>query len=48
MKKKYLKPNVLTVRIDNNLMIGTSDTAATSKEVLSRQGRFSDFDEEEE
>ena len=46
MKKKYLKPNVLIVRIENNLMLGASETPATTNEVLSRQGRFSDWDED--
>lgn len=48
MKKTYIKPNALTVRIENNLMLITSDTNADKGgEVLSRRGRFSRWEEED-
>ena len=48
MKKTYIKPNALTVRIENNLMLITSDTHAEKDgTVLSRRGRFSRWEEDD-
>ena len=48
MKKTYIKPNALTVRIENNLMLITSGTKADKEgEVLSRRGRFSRWEEDD-
>ncbi len=47
MKKTYLKPNTLIIRVENNLMLITSDTKANqSGEVLGREATFSDDDAE--
>ena len=49
MKKTYLKPETLTVKIANHLMLITSDTAAQKNSVvLGRESRFSDSDFEDE
>ena len=49
MKKKYLKPESLTVKIAQNLMLITSDTPAQQGgEVLGRRSSFSDWGEEDE
>ena len=48
MKKKYLKPESLTVKIANHLMLITSNEAANPEgEVLGRQAKFyDDWDED--
>ena len=54
MKKTYLKPNALVVKVETQQFIALSkfdEEAAQNGTVLSRQGRFSrweedDFDEE--
>ena len=50
MKKTYLKPKALTVKIVHKVMLGTSDTTKARKnvEVLSRESSFSDWSEDEE
>lgn len=49
MKKSYLKPTALVVKVENTLMLSMSNsTASKSGEVLGREARFSDWDEEEE
>ena len=55
MKKTYLKPNALVVKVETQQFIALSkfdEEAAQNGTVLSRQGRFSrweedDFDEEQ-
>lgn len=47
MKKSYLKPTALVVRVENNLMVVIGSTPAVKEnEVLGREARFSDWDEE--
>jgi len=49
MKKSYLKPTVLVVKVENTLMLSLSGTSAKQDgTVLGREARFSDWDEEEE
>ena len=51
MKKTYLKPNALVVKVETQQFIALSkfnEEASKNGEVLSRQGRFSDWDEDEE
>lgn len=47
MKKTYLNPTLKVVKINlQHVMIGTSDTPATTNEVLGRRARFSTWEEE--
>ncbi len=49
MKKSYLKPTALVVKVENTLMLSMSGTPAQKEgTVLGREARFSDWDEEEE
>ena len=47
MKKKYLKPESLTVKIAHNLMLTLSETPAIQEgEVLGNEATFSDWGDE--
>ena len=51
MKKTYLKPNALVVEVETQhvMTLSTTDTPAEKTgTVYGRQGRFSDWDEDEE
>jgi len=51
MKKTYLKPNALVVKVEPQRVIALSmveGQADMNKPVYSREARFSDWDEEEE
>ena len=48
MKKTYLKPESLTVKIAHNLMLTASEGAALQNgEVLGRESSFSDWEDEQ-
>lgn len=50
MKKTYMKPNALVVKVETQQVIALSkfyEEASQNGTVLSRQGCFSDWDEEE-
>ena len=47
MKKTYLKPETLTVKIANHIMLITSGSEANPDgDVLTRRNRFSGWDED--
>ena len=48
MKKTYLKPETLTVKIANHIMLITSGSEADQNgEVLTRRNRFSRWEDDE-